>query len=183
LKSKENFGFRTSITGGVLLPGPLRGPHKVGIARPLLARFPSASYGGQAVWGHALKRPTQRHTLFPNKRKVLASRISADDIEAAAVGAKYAPSPYHCPENGRLRYRVKPATPCPRIFSLPQAGRALREAIRSRHISEDWVNGFPRRVWHREGDQWYEACTNTGTAGTYHAYPIEPAGLPAGLQR
>lgn len=49
-------------------------------------------------------------------------------------------------------------------------------------VSQDWINGFPRRLWHREGDQWYEASTNAGTAGAYHAYPLEPASLPVGLQ-
>jgi len=29
---------------------------------------------------------------------------------------------------------------------------------------------------------WYEASTHAGTAGTYHAYPIEVSGLPAGLR-
>jgi hypothetical protein len=130
-----------------------------------------------------LKRPKQRQKLFPSKHKLLATQVPDDRLEAAAVGARYAPSGYHCPENGRIRYRVKPATPCPRIFTLPEAGRALREAIRARRISEDWINDYPRRVWHREGDQWYVACTNVGTAGTYHAYPIERAELPVGLQK
>jgi hypothetical protein len=108
---------------------------------------------------------------------------TAEEIEAAAVGAKYAPSDYHCKENGVLRRRVKPATPCPRDFTLQQAGNAIRAAIRARRVSRDWINGFPRRLWHKEGDQWYEACTNTGTAGTYHAYPVEVVSLPPGLQR
>lgn len=130
-----------------------------------------------------MKRPQRRAARFPNKRKVRALHVTADLLEAAAMGAKYAPSPYHCKENGRLRRRVKPATPCPRLFTLQEAGNAIRAAIRNRHVSSDWINGFPRRLWHKEGDQWYEACTGTGTAGTYHAYPIEGAGLPAGLQQ
>ena len=132
-----------------------------------------------------MKRPKRRDERFPNKRKLLANNVSQDMLEAAATAAKYAPSPYHCKENGRLRRRVKPATPCPRVFSLQEAGNAIRRAIRSRRVSRDWINGFPRRLWHKEGDQWYEASTNAGTAGTagtYHVYPLDPAGLPAGLQ-
>jgi hypothetical protein len=130
-----------------------------------------------------MRRPKQRGERFVGKQKVLMKFASAEQIEAAAVQAKYAPSDYHCPENGRLRRRSKPQTPCPREFTLQEAGNALRAAIRARMVSRDWVNGFPRHVWHKEGDQWYEACTNAGTAGTYHAYPIEVVGLPPGLQR
>jgi hypothetical protein len=129
-----------------------------------------------------MKRPKKRDG-FAGKLKVLAKYASAEMIEAAAVEAKYAPSNYHCKENGRLLRRVKPATPCPRNFTLQEAGNAIRAAIRARRVSRDWVNGFPRRLWHKEGDQWYEACTNVGTAGTYHAYPIEVLSLPPGLQR
>lgn len=59
----------------------------------------------------------------------------------------------------------------------------MRAAIRAGRVSRQWINGFPRHLWHREGDVWYEACTNTGTAGTYHAYPVEIFSLPAGLDR
>jgi len=130
-----------------------------------------------------LKRPKKLIDKFPNKRKILAKHVPADELEAAAVGAKYAPSPYHCKENGRLRRRIKPATPCPRDFTLQQAGNAIRAAIRERRVSSDWVNGFPRRLWHKEGNQWYEGSTNAGTAGTYHAYPVGIPGLPVGLQQ
>jgi hypothetical protein len=129
-----------------------------------------------------MKRPKKRDG-FAGKLKVLAKYASAEMIETAAVEAKYAPSNYHCKENGRLLRRVKPATPCPRNFTLQEAGNAIRAAIRARRVSRDWVDGFPRRLWHKEGDQWYEACTNVGTAGTYHAYPIEVVSLPPGLQR
>jgi hypothetical protein len=57
------------------------------------------------------KRPRQRTEWFAGKQKVLMKWASAEEIEAAAVGARYAPSDYHCKENGRLRRRVKPATP------------------------------------------------------------------------
>jgi hypothetical protein len=58
----------------------------------------------------------------------------------------------------------------------------LREAIRAQQVSRQWVGEFPRHIWHKEVDVWYEACTSYGTAGTYHAYQIEIAGLPAGLK-
>jgi hypothetical protein len=129
-----------------------------------------------------LKRPKKRGEK-PDKQRILAKFVSAEMIEAAAVGARYAPSNYHCKIDGRLSRRIKPATPCPRVFTLQEAGNAIRAAIRARRVSREWINGFPRHLWHKEGHVWYEACTGTGTAGTYHAYPIEVFGLPAGLQR
>jgi hypothetical protein len=72
---------------------------------------------------------------------------------------------------------------CPRDWTIQQAIVAVRVAIRARRVSKRWINGFPRHIWHKEGDVWYEACTGTGTAGTYHAYPIEIVGLPAGLHQ
>jgi hypothetical protein len=131
-----------------------------------------------------VKRPRKRAERFPNKTKVLVKSVSADMLEAAELGAKYKPSDYHCRIDGRPpRRRAKPAMHCPRDFSIREAVNAIKAAIRARRVSRQWVNGFPRHLWHKEGDVWYEASTNDGTAGTYHAYPIEITGLPAGLQR
>lgn len=130
-----------------------------------------------------VKRPKKRNERFPNKPKFLDRAPAADALEAAATAARYVPSDYHCKIDGRLRRRVKPATPCPRDFSLQEAGNAIRAAMRAGRVSRQWINGFPRHLWHRIGDVWYEACTNNGTAGTYHAYPIEVFALPAGLDQ
>lgn len=118
-------------------------------------------------------RPKGREVRFPGKQRVLRKNVSAEELEVAASAALYAPSNYHCKIDGKLARRLKPATPCPKEFSLPEAGMAIREAIRKGRVSVRWVNGFPKHVWHRDGDVWYEACTEAGTAGTYHAYPVE----------
>lgn len=128
-----------------------------------------------------MRRPKARNPN-PDKPRILAKIVPAEELEAAAAKALYAPSDYHCRIDGRLRRRPKPATPCPRDFTLQEAGDALRAAIRARRISRQWINGFPRHIWHKIGDIWYEAATGTGTAGTYHAYPIEVSGLPPELQ-
>lgn len=127
-----------------------------------------------------MRRPKTRKN--PDKPRILARFVPQADLDTAAANALYAPSDYHCKVDGRLRRRPKPATPCPRDFTLQEAGDALRAAIRARRISRQWVNGFPRHIWHKIGEVWYEATTGTGTAGTYHAYPIEVSGLPPGLQ-
>jgi hypothetical protein len=130
-----------------------------------------------------MKRPKRQATRYPNKPKFLDKSSPPERLEAAAVKVSYTASEYHCPQpEGRPKGRAKPAMHCPRLWTVTQALNALRAAIRGRRVSRQWCGDFPRHVWHREGDVWYEACTNVGTAGTYHAYPIEEAGLPPDLK-
>ncbi len=130
-----------------------------------------------------MKRPKTREIKFPQKQRILRKSVPKEELEAAAAAAVYAPSNYHCKIDGKLARRVKPATPCPREFTLQQAGDAMRAAILAGRVSRQWIDGFPKHLWHKDGDVWYEACTTAGTPGTYHAYPIEVYGLPAGLKR
>jgi hypothetical protein len=118
----------------------------------------------------------------PDKQRILAKDVPVDQIEAAANRARYALSDYHCKVNGKLSRRVKPATVCKRDFTFQEAGDAIRAAIRGRRVSRSWINGFPRHIWHKIGEVWYEGRTEAGTAGTYHAYPIDKSGLPPELQ-
>jgi hypothetical protein len=131
-----------------------------------------------------LKRPRKREGVrYPSKPKYLDKDSSAKRLENAAVYLKYEASPYHCPlNNGRTARRAKPASHCPPGWTARRALNCLREAIRARRVSRRWVGDFPRHVWHKDGDVWYEACTSNGTPGTYHAYRIEVAGLPPGLK-
>lgn len=71
---------------------------------------------------------------------------------------------------------------CPREWTNQQALNALRASIRAKRVSKSWVKGFPRYVWHQEGDVWYEARTLNSRPGEYHAHPIEIIGLPVGLR-
>jgi len=130
-----------------------------------------------------MRRPRRRQLRYPTKPKFLDRTSPVERLEAAAVNVRYSPSDYHCPVHGRPpKSRAKPAMLCPRDWTAGQALNALRAAIRARMVSRSWCGDFPRHVWHKEGDVWYEACTNVGTAGTYHAYPIEEAGLPPDLK-
>ena len=129
-----------------------------------------------------MKRPKSREIKFPQKQRILKKNVTKEELEAAAKAAMYAPSNYHCKIDGKLARRVKPATPCPRDFTFQQAGDAIRAAIKAGRVSRQWIDGFPKHLWHKEGEVWYEACTTAGTVGTYHAYPIDVSGLPAGLR-
>ena len=106
-----------------------------------------------------------------------------DRLDKAAEGAKYEPSPYHCPDGSRRpRFRAKPASICSYSWNPKQALRALQDAIRARQVSTHWIESHPRFVWQRAGEVWYEATTKRGTAGVYHAYEVEEAAVPIGLR-
>lgn len=131
-----------------------------------------------------MKVPRRANVNYPNKPKALDVETKAEELNGAAERASYSPSPYHCLDSkGRFAGRAKPAMRCEGGWPLQQVLNVLRQAIRMRHVSKAWVNGFPRYVWHRAGEVWYEAQTNPGTSGVYHAYPIEDDGVPRGLRK
>jgi hypothetical protein len=140
---------------------------------------------GEPGWGSGMKRPKRARIHYPNKPKALDASSPVERLEEAAVNAKYTPSDYHCsgPKGQPPKRRTKPTMHCPRNWTRREAIVAIRHAIRSRHVSRRWTGGFPRHLWYGEGDVWYEARTNDGTPGVYHAYPVEIAALPAGLER
>lgn len=120
---------------------------------------------------------------FLGKPKSLDRLHSNREREKAAEGVRYKPSPYHCPDqDGRIRYRTKPASPCPDNWTTEDATNAIKEAIRNGLVSKQWTrDGYPRHVWHDAGGLWYEACTSDNAGGTYHGYPVESRALPNGL--
>jgi hypothetical protein len=114
-----------------------------------------------------MKRPKRARVHYPNKPKALDRSATLDRLEEAAINATYTPSEYHCsgPKGQRPKRRAKPAMHCPRNWTQQQALLAIRRAIRAGQVSKRWTGRFPRHVWHREGDVWYEARTSDGTPG------------------
>lgn len=132
-----------------------------------------------------MKRPRQK-TRFPDKPKSLDRTVAQAFLDRAAERASFMNSDYHCRgENGRPpATRTKPTMHCPRQWTIRQGINAVREAIRAGRVSRKWLpEGFPRHIWHLEGDVWYEARSTNGNPGEYHGYPIEASALPAGLER
>jgi hypothetical protein len=128
-----------------------------------------------------LKRP-KKLRLHKQKPKTLAKGYSKAVLEEVAAKATYEHSDYHCPRpkgQGPAR-RLKPSTHCPRDWTPRQGLNAVREAIRTGRVSTKWVGGFPRYIWHKEGDVWYEGQTKDSSPGKYHGYPQEV--LPVGLR-
>ena len=73
---------------------------------------------------------------------------------------------------------------CERRWRTQEALNAIRSAIFAGRVSSAWTeDGFPRYVWHKEGNVWYEARTEDRKAGEYHGHPVEEIGVPVELRR
>lgn len=132
----------------------------------------------------ALKRPKQSKAVAPYKAKEMLdlttlSKETADKFREAmrqASGkARYTGSPYHrsSSKEGPVAQRVGLASRCPPSWMNIEATRVLRIAITEGRVSTIWEQGFPRHVWHLDGDVLYEGrLTNSGN-GEYHGYPLE----------
>ena len=134
--------------------------------------------------GGQLKRPP-KDIHYPSKPKLLDRHSTAATRSLLAEKVSYEASPYHCPDpkTGRTKFRFKPTMRCPRDWSTQAALNAVRDAIRAGRMSRQKTKaGFPRHLWHQEGDIWYEAHTEEGNPGVYHGYPIEASALPPGLE-
>ncbi len=128
-----------------------------------------------------MKRPLKNLNFI--KTKKLAKAINATQVERATLKISFAFSLYHgCPNRPRPKPRTKPASHCPRDWTNNEAINAIRRALKNGHISESWTaDGFPRHLWYKEGDIWYEGRTSENASGEYHGYPIEIEDLPSGL--
>lgn len=105
-------------------------------------------------------------------------------LTKAAEGAIYMASDYLCPgPDGRIKARVKPATPCPRKWTNKEAKAALKRAINAGYVSKTWVGDYPRYVWYRDVEETiYEAVGECKTPHRFHAYPVEASRVPKALQ-
>lgn len=132
-----------------------------------------------------LKRPRQGQPLAPLKTREMLDLADLSDgaaakfteaMQAAAINARYTGSPYHRSAGskaGPIARRAGLTSKCPPIWNNVEATRVLREAITVGRVSLIWEHGYPRYVWHLEGDVLYEArLTNSGN-GEYHGYPLE----------
>jgi hypothetical protein len=125
-------------------------------------------------------------------RKIATSKIMAlnrstalAELDRLAEGVSYEFSQFHrCgPDGPPAKKRTKPASHCPRAWREREAVKAIGNAIRARHISISCTNeGYPRSVWHKEGEVWYEAKTHNNAGGRYHGYPVEEPQVPSQLR-
>jgi len=57
----------------------------------------------------------------------------------------------------------------------------LSRGILAGSVGTPWEGDFPRYVWVKEGDIWYEGRLVNSEQGTYKGYAIRDSELPAGL--
>jgi hypothetical protein len=97
-------------------------------------------------------------------------------MRSAAIKVRYTGSSYHRSAGskaGPIVSRVGLTSKCPPSWTNLEATRLLRLAITNGRVSVNWEHGYPRYVWHLDGDVLYEArLTNSGN-GEYHGYPLE----------
>jgi hypothetical protein len=130
----------------------------------------------------SLRRPKRDAPSFLGKPRKADPNPPLSKLGEVAETAMYDPSPYHCPgpKGQPPKRRAKPASRCPRDWSEQEIIAAIRNALRGGHVSPDWDGDFPRYVYHRDGKLLYAARGCVG--GVYHAYPLEPGTVVAGLR-
>jgi hypothetical protein len=133
----------------------------------------------------SLKRPKQQRQFGPSKAReqlILQdlSRGTARQFEAALrsiiTRVRYTGSAYHRSPGskaGPIAKRAGLTSKCPPTWTNALATAALKLAITEVRVSCFWEGGFPRYVWHLEGDVLYEARLTNRENGEYHGYPLE----------
>jgi len=109
------------------------------------------------------------------------------DLVQVAERVAYVGSPEHKDTPsfaGSPRPRAD-ATICDRSFVGQQAllSERLREAVRRGGVGGRWEGGFPRYVWHKEGDTVYEARLVNQESGEYKGWALREDEWPAGIEK
>ena len=126
-----------------------------------------------------MRAPRRRR---PNRREIgVSPNIDLDNLAAIA---KYVGS---CEHKDFPSFAGQPcpradASLCPRYIrdiAIPTAW--LRSAIRKGAIGKLWEGGFPRYVWHREGNIVFEARLVNRGEGSYKGYPLNDGEAPVGV--
>lgn len=127
-----------------------------------------------------MRAPRRRR---PRKRTFYAPPDA--DLADIASRVSYVGSPEHkdFPSfAGRPRLRAD-ASLCPReIRDQELVSEWLRSAIRRGAVGGPWEGGFPRYVWHREGDVVFEGRLVNRGSGSYKGYPLDEDEWPRGIE-
>lgn len=120
-------------------------------------------------------RKPKRQRDNPKARKVVA-HPPGTDLAQVAGASHYVGSPYHKDRPGFAGVpngRRPDASICPGDLAKERDRIEgwLRDAVRAGNTGV-WDRGFPRYLWHREGDTVFEARENSPGSGCYHGYPL-----------
>jgi hypothetical protein len=132
----------------------------------------------------AAKRPSHKRDN-PKQRRVRPVPEGVS-LAQAASNCRYVGNPYHkdVPSFAGVTRAPRPdASLCPR--ELANARELVEGWLRTAILGGRcgvWEQGFPKFVWHREGDIIYEARQGSPGSGEYHGYPLEPAQTVQGFE-
>lgn len=115
----------------------------------------------------------------------LATTPEPRELEEWANSVTYVGSPEHKTYPsfaGRPKLRSD-ATPCPKELNNAESIREwLREAILQGNVSAYRDQGtFPRYVWDKRQDRWFEARLVNAASGSYKGYPVTEESVPREL--
>ena len=121
------------------------------------------------------KRPMKREIHVPPDT----------DLDSVASRARYTGSPEH--KNfpsfaGSPTPRADASLCPPEIKDQLMLTRWLRASIRRGITGEYWEGGFPRYVWHKQGDTVYEGRLVNRRNGEYKGYPLGRDEWPRGIE-
>lgn len=122
-----------------------------------------------------LSRPPTR-TRF--RRRSLIQMTSSQREHAAAI-AIYTGSPEH-----KLPHARSDATLCPSDLdgAQPELTAWVKSAITEGNAGGLMEGAFPRYVWRRDGERFFEGRLTNRELGHYKGYPIEPGEAPIELR-
>jgi len=116
-----------------------------------------------------------------SKSKTLQAPPARLDLAQLGGSASYVCSPEHKDRPvGGVQPRPRPDASICDIDDAHVAEGWVRDAIRSGKGS-DWRAGYPRYVWHKEGQRVYEGRLTNAGKGEYKGYPILIEQAPKGL--
>lgn len=128
-----------------------------------------------------MRAPNRRR---PNRRAMGVPPNT--DLDSLAATAKYVGS---CEHKDFPSFAGSPcprcdASLCPReIRDIATPTAWLRSAIRKGATGTLWEGGFPRYVWHKNGDTVFEARLVNSGNGSYKGYPLKDDEWPPGIER
>lgn len=130
---------------------------------------------------------TPSHKRTPPRRSFGPAPDSVD-LAAVAELVSYVGSPEHKDEVSFAGKSPRPrndASICDRSLNgrLLDINRWLKEALKAGQFSGLWdQDRFPRYIWHREGDDVFEARLVNAGSGEYKGYKLNRDEWPEGIQ-
>ena len=121
------------------------------------------------------------------RRRLREIHVPIDtDLRAVANRVTYIGSPEHkdFPSFAGMPRPRADASLCPRSITDAEIVTGwLRSSITRGATGGLWEGGYPRYVWHKEGDTLFEARLVNKGSGAYKGYPLTSQEWPKGIEK